>query len=294
MTSTHSIPIPGGRKIAVESYGDPQGAPVFFFHGWPSSRWQGALGDRVAAEEGIRFLAVDRPGVGHSDLHIGRRLLDMPEAITAIADHFAFREFHVAGVSGGGPYAAACAWALPDRVRAAAIISGAPPLADRTDVSTLMPVYRVLLGAYRRHPELIRRTFRMLRPVATIRPPRWMFMAMLHTLPKCDRVALADPLIMDRAWEGYHGAWINHPDGIFHDARIYADSWGFDPAEIRVPVSIWHGKEDRNFHWPLALELAARIPKCQTHILDDEGHYSLIVNRHREVLRDLMTLRDIG
>jgi pimeloyl-ACP methyl ester carboxylesterase len=282
------VPIGADRRVAVESYGDPAGIPVFFYHGWPSSRWQGALADETARELGIHLLSVDRPGVGESDLHVGRELRDWPPVLAALADHFQAEKFYVWGVSGGGPYVLASAWALPERIKAAAVVSGAPPLAGRSDVSTLMPVYQALLSAYRRHPEFMRRVFRALRPVAVVRPPDWLWRALLYTLPECDREGLNEPGIFERAWQGYHGAWIGHPDGVFHDARIYAEPWGFDPAEIRVPVRIWHGRDDRNFHWPLAEELAARIPNSHVRFIDHEGHYSLIVRHHREILTDLL------
>ncbi len=284
------VRVPGDRDVAVQSYGDPAGEPVFFFHGWPSSRFQGALAHESACELGIHFLSVDRPGIGGSTLHEGRSLRDWPMLIEALADHFGARKFRVLGVSGGGPYVLASAWALPERVFAAAVVSGAPPLAERADVSTLMPIYRLLLAAYRRHPAFIRAVFRIGRGPATLRPPRWLWRVLLHAIPACDRRALDQPHVLDRAWAGYAGAWTGHPDGVFHDARIYAEPWGFDLSEIRVPVRLWHGREDRNFHYPLAEEVAARIPGCHARMIEGEGHYSLIMLRHREILLDLMSV----
>ena len=44
------------------------------------------------------------------------------------------------------------------------------------------------------------------------------------------------------------------------DAQIYAQSWGFPLEEVRVPVRLWHGKQDRAFAVRLAEEIAARLP----------------------------------
>lgn len=284
----HLVPTAGGRRIAVESYGDPAGVPVFFFHGWPSSRWQGALADDGAREMGVHFLSVDRPGVGESDIHVGRSLRDWPPVLATLGDYFGADRFFVMGVSGGGPYVLASAWGLPDRVRGAAVVSGAPPLAGRADVSRLMPVYQALLKAYSRNPEAVRILFRALRKVATIRPPVWLWRLLLLTLPRCDREGLLEPGVLDRAWKGYRGAWIGHPDGVFHDAKIYAEPWGFDPAGISCLVHLWHGRDDSNFRWSLAEELAASIPGCVVKMLDGEGHYSLIARHHREILAELL------
>ncbi len=287
--STTLVSIADKGRIAVESYGDRNGRPVFFFHGWPSSRFQGALGHEAAQELGVHLLSVDRPGCGNSDLHMDRTLRDWPELLGRVADHFQFSKFHVLGVSGGGPYALASAWGLPERVVAAAAVSGAPPLAEKEDVSLLMPIYQFLLWAYRRTPAVVRSIFRVAGPLSQIRPPGWLWRAALVTVPECDRVALSDRLVMDRAWAGYSGAWIGHRDGVFHDARIYAAPWGFDLSEIRAPVRLWHGREDRNFRWQLADELAGRIPNCTARMIDGEGHYSLIMRRHREILSDLIS-----
>ena len=81
---------------------------------------------------------------------------------------------------------------------------------------------------------------------------------------------------------------------VFHDARIYAEPWGFDLREIRVPTRFWHGREDRNFHWQLAKEMAAEVPGSEIRILEEEGHYSLIARHHREVLLDLMSRASKG
>jgi len=286
---THFVEVPGDRKIAVESYGDPNGAPVFFFHGWPSSRFQGQLGDQAARELGIHFLSVDRPGVGGSELHVGRALTEWPSVMSALADHFSAATFRVMEVSGGGPYSLVSAWGLPERVQAAAVVSGAPPLAGRKDISRLMPVYQVLLGLYRNQPQVVRWMFRIGKPFITIRPPTWMWRLVLRAVPECDRTGLEERGVIERAWQGYHGAWIGHPDGVFYDARIYAEPWGFELGQICVPTCFWHGREDRNFHWQLAGEMAAAIPRSRIRIMDNEGHYSLIVRHHREVLLDLMS-----
>jgi pimeloyl-ACP methyl ester carboxylesterase len=285
---------PGDRRVAVQSYGESRGTPVFFFHGWPSSRFQGAVAHESALELGIRLLAIDRPGVGQSDVHVGRTLRDWPALVVAVADHFGLERFRVAGVSGGGPYVLVSAWALPERVEAAAVVSGAPPLAERAELSTLMPVYRWLLWLYRRHPDLVRQAFRLGRGPAMVRPPRWLWRLIMLAIPPCDRRALDRPEVLERAWAGYAGAWMGDRDGVFHDARIYAEPWGFDLSEIRVPVRLWHGREDRNFHWQLAEEMAARIPRCQARLAEGEGHYSLLMLRHREILLDLMMAQPAG
>ena len=59
--------------------------------------------------------------------------------------------------------------------------------------------------------------------------------------------------------------------------------WGFDLGDIRVPVLLWHGEQDRfvpvaHGHW-----LAARIPGADVRITADDGHLTLIEHRVPDV-----------
>jgi len=63
--------------------------------------------------------------------------------------------------------------------------------------------------------------------------------------------------------------------------------WDFDPATIRIPLSIWHGSDDLNLPCKLAKKLAARIPSATTHWVDGAGHYSLPALHADEILDEL-------
>ena len=76
-----TIILKDGRKLGYVEYGDPNGKPLFFFHGWPGSRFSGGETDKAAKKLGIRVISTDRPGIGLSDLRkienflIGRMML---------------------------------------------------------------------------------------------------------------------------------------------------------------------------------------------------------------------------
>ena len=110
---------------------------------------------------------------------------------------------------------------------------------------------------------------------------------MVAKLAHSPLATLRDPTTFGICWENYRDAWLGGADGVFADAEIYAQPWGFAPEEIRVPVRLWHGKQDRNFSWMLAGQLAGRIPGCAVQMVEDEGHQSLPFRRTAEILRDL-------
>ena len=127
--SPHFLTRKNGLRIAWEEYGDPAGEPVFFCHGWPSSRTMAALTHEAAREVGVRIISPDRPGIALSQFQPGRTFLDWPALFTELAAALGIARYRILAVSGGAPYAYASAWAKPDEVKALAVVSGAVPLA---------------------------------------------------------------------------------------------------------------------------------------------------------------------
>ena len=84
--SQHII-LKDGRKLGYAEYGTPNGKPVFYFHGNPSSRLEGWRLDEPAKHINARIIAIDRPGIGFSDFKVGRRILDWPDDVTELADN---------------------------------------------------------------------------------------------------------------------------------------------------------------------------------------------------------------
>ena len=288
MASTRLLTLASGRTLAIDETGDPSGQPIFFFHGWPASRLQGASFGREAEEFGGRIISPDRPGVGLSSLQPGRRLRDWPPIIHEVAEQLGFDRFRVLAISGGGPYAFATAHALPEQVEAISVVSGAPPLGPDTDPAALLAVYRWLLFVFRRQPTLVRSLFQAAAPFATIRPPQRLWPLLLRFVPAADRAALLDPGVFEGSFACYREAWRGSGAGVVSDAEVYAESWGFAPEEVRVPVRLWHGKNDRSFGWELVAELASKLPHCETRFVEGEGHYSLPIQHRREILEDLL------
>jgi len=247
------------------------------------------LTDAAARQLNLRIISPDRPGIRNSSLQPGRKLLDWPPLLAELADKIGIGQFHILGISGGAPYALAAAWALPERVRAIAVVSGAPPLAELQDRTGLLALYRWLLFFYPRHRELLRFSFHAVRPFLSVKVPLRFRPLLLKLLQPCDANVMRDIAAFEACFESQRQAWRASADGLMIDAEIYAQPWGFDLEEIRVPVRLWHGKKDRSFHWPLAQSLGKRIPPCREHLVEGEGHYSLPIRRMHEILADLQS-----
>ena len=270
-----TIRLPDGRAIAIEEYGDPAGPPVLYFHGWPASRLEAALIPNLP----VRLLALDRPGYGRSTPSPGRTLLDWPADVAIVADRLGLRHFHVVGLSGGAPYGAAVAYALPDRVLGLALVSPVPPADSVPRRASIAKLY--LLG---RHPRLAHRLFSLLRPLLRRRivTPSTI---VGNALPPNDRAVLTPTTLaaLGRAWREGMGRSVQ---GALSDAQIYAQDWGFPLTAITVPTTIWHGTADELIPRE-ALTPYERIPGATLHLLPDEGHYSLALTHAARILQKL-------
>ena len=112
-----------GRKLGFIEYGDLQGYPIFAFHGLPGSRIWFKKDDEESKILGIRLITVDRPGFGNSDQKPDRTFLQFSDDIYELSQSLDLEKYSVFGVSGGGVYAAACAYKYPDLIHKAGLIS---------------------------------------------------------------------------------------------------------------------------------------------------------------------------
>jgi pimeloyl-ACP methyl ester carboxylesterase len=264
-----------GRNLAWASYGDPTGQPVFYLHGAPATRLLHPS-DRVAAEHGVRLISASRPGYGRSDFQPGRRVLDWPEDLEQLADHLGIERFAVVGASAGGPYVAACAWALPQRVRVAALVSSFGPV-DAPGAMEGLPWERQLGVFLGRHAPWGNRAL-----MATLRNPSRDTEAFTrrYSSHSCasDKAMLADPEFGGMMKASYAASCERGVRGFAHDVSILVRPWGFRLEEIRVPTHLWHAREDRGTPLPMAQAMAAAIPGCRTRWLEGGSHFVIFTH----------------
>lgn len=74
------------------------------------------------------------------------------------------------------------------------------------------------------------------------------------------------------------------------DELAFVKPWGFELADIKVPVAIWQGEQDRFTPFAHGEWLASHIPGVHPHLLADEGHLSLGVDSFWPILDDLVAI----
>jgi len=266
------VPLPDGRRIAVAAHGDPEGRPLFLFHGSPSSRLGNEYTDEPARTRGIRVLCPDRPGIGGSDPVARRDVADTATDVAELADALAIDRFAVLGYSGGGPYALAAAARLPERVRVVGLMAAAGPL-DKPGARTgLTRSDSLLLELSSRRPWAAQVVLRVVAGYSRLFPGIALRIAKAE-LSEADRRAMDERGSMVMAT--FNEAFRQGPGGVIQDYRLLDSAWGFDLADVLAPVHLWHGDADRVVPFVRSEEMAGWLPNAAMHRVPGAGHLTI-------------------
>jgi pimeloyl-ACP methyl ester carboxylesterase len=283
---TYTLALPDGRLLGFSQHGDPDGVPIFYMHGNPGSRRDAEmLGDVDFSALGVRFIAVDRPGIGLSSFQPARTLGAWPTDVAALADALRIDRFAVMGISAGGASALAVAHALPRRVTALTIVSGLAPLNAVPGASSTM-------GPSRTYMSLAHSSWLLLRPLlflmsAGLADPDGFLTEAKKQMPEADRRILENPRVAKGLMATFQESFAPGTAGLAWDAMLAARFWPFEIREITLPVAVWHGTDDMNVPFVYGRYLAERLPNSRPFFYSGEGHLSLGVGRFGAILHDL-------
>lgn len=93
--SSSTFTLNDGRKLGYAQYGDLNGKPIFFFHGTPGSRIDGAFLHDKASKAGARIICIDRPGIGWSSPNPEGKVLDHVRDVERLAEFLGLEEYAV-------------------------------------------------------------------------------------------------------------------------------------------------------------------------------------------------------
>jgi len=258
---------------------------VFLLHGTPGSRLGPFPRGRVLYGLGVRLVTFDRPGYGRSDRLAHRRVADVAADVAAIADQLGIDTFAVLGRSGGGPHALACAALLSGRVTRAAVLVGLAPLAaEGLDWFAGMADSNV--------SEYTAATAGRESLVACLGPaargikadPARLVAAISEEMPEADQRVVADAGIRAMLVRNYAEAVRISADGWIDDTLAFCSPWGFDLADIGMPVLLWHGENDVFSPVAHSRWLARTIPGAIVSVEPGSAHFDAL-----RVMPDIMS-----
>lgn len=281
--TSQQIKLKDGRVLGYTEYGSPEGIPIFYFHGFPSSRldWQLVNNEQVLNELNVRVIAPDRPGYGLSDYQRGRKLVGWPEDVIELANTLQIDSFAVLGISGGGPYAAACAHGMHDGLIKTGIVCGMGPAFSpgmKDGGSWTLPGTSPILRG------IILRLTKM----GIERDPEKFLLRSRETFSEPDQQLLDQPEIAASFINGMREAFRQGVKGANQEAALFTRPWGFNLEDITSEVHLWHGEKDLNVPISVGRYMAENIPGCKAIFNNDEGHFTLPHNHLREILISLI------
>ncbi len=285
-----SVAVREGRRLSFAEFGTPRGAAIFWLHGTPGGRRQIPVEARLYAEENdVRIIGVDRPGIGTSTPHLYENVLDFAGDLAVLADNLGIDTMRVIGLSGGGPYALAAGAALADRVHGVGVLGGVAPTqgpdAIRGGLVEVAPYLAPLIGATRIPLSYaLAAAIRLVKPLAGVGID-----AYAAVQPRGDKELLARPefraMFLD---DLIHGArfQVGAP---LADILLFTKHWGFEAADVHVPVRWWHGNADHIIPHAHGVHMVERLPDAEFATIDGESHLGGL-GAATEVLSTLMEL----
>lgn len=254
--------LPDGRMLHAYDAGEPQDArlALAWHHGSPQTGAPLAPALEAAMERGIRVFSYARPSYGGSGPHTGRDVASAGGDLAAVANALGIERFASMGASGGGPHALAGGALLSDRVVGVVTLAGVAPFTEAFDWFDGMA-----------SPDGIRSAFRG-------RAARAEFEETAEFDP--DQFLPVDYAALENEWvslgEDVGRSAAFGADGLIDDDVALASPWGFELADVSVPVLVVQGGGDRVIPRAHGEWLAARIPSAELRIRPDDGHVSVM------------------
>jgi pimeloyl-ACP methyl ester carboxylesterase len=281
---TRTVTAADGRKLSVEIGGDPAPHTILVHNGSPNCRHLFGPWVQDAATRGARLMSYDRPGYGGSTPQPDHSVADGAADVRAIAAELGIERLAVWGLSGGGPYALACAALLPDLVVSAAAVASIAPW-DSPGLDFFDGMGKDNEEGIKRYfddPEAEREELRTQREELLEITPEQIVGAWDSLLSPVDAGAVSGDFaewlvrgLRDGLAPGGQGWW---DDGVAH-----LSPWGFDLGSIRVPVKIWHGRHDRFVPFQHGEWLARHVGGAEAELTETDGHLTLLIDKVPDV-----------
>ncbi|WP_284533364.1 alpha/beta fold hydrolase [Nocardioides sp. T2.26MG-1] len=268
-----TVAVRDDRRLSFAEYGPRRGPAIIWMHGTPGARRQIPLEAREYADRrGVRIIGIDRPGIGSSTPYLYPDILDWTHDLELFLETLAIDTVRLIGLSGGAPYALAAGAALPDRVHGIGILGGVAPTRGpdaaeggiiqlAVHAAPLLTLARLPLGV------TLTQTIRLVRPLAG---PALDLYASLQ--PPGDKNLLSRPEFKAMFLDDLLNGSRFQTSAPLADLILFTRDWGFDAADVRVPVRWWHGDADHIVPFRHGQHVVDRLPDATMSVIDGESH----------------------
>ncbi|KZF25545.1 alpha/beta-hydrolase [Xylona heveae TC161] len=288
-----TMTLPDGRELGFAEYGSPTGTPVFYFHGDVGSRIEVVEWDKAAKKNDIRIIGVDRPGMGLSSFQPDRKLLDWPKDVRELARHLGITEYRIIGVSGGGPFVLACAYAIPqNELKAAGVVAGMGLWSYGLRGMRVVPrltwnLTSWMPGAYGKLLDSL------LVPAAQnpdISETDKLAAKIVKEFREGDRKYYEqDPYMTTVLRDVLRAGFQQGSKGLVHDIKIMTRHWGFELKDIsQDKVLFWYGLDDENTTPRVGRLMHKEIRQSKLTEYQGTTHFTIMGKHGDKILSELI------
>jgi len=268
-----SVAVLNARRLSFAEYGVPRGNAVIWMHGTPGARRQIPFEARAYAHENdIRIIGIDRPGIGSSTPHLYDNVYEWTADLERLMEVLAIDKAHIIGLSGGGPYALAAGAAFPDRIHGVGVIGGVAPTigvdAIRGGVVELAPYAAPILSLARVPLGVV-----LAQAIRVVRPAAGRFLDAYAAVQRTgDKALLARPEFRAMFLDDLLNGSRFQMSAPLSDIILFTRHWGFEAADVEVPVHWWHGDADHIIPFRHGEHMAERLPSVKFTEIKGESH----------------------
>jgi len=196
--------------------------------------------------------------------------------------------FCVAGVSGGGPFALACAAWLRERISRLALVSSVGPRGSMEGPTRMLAPARLAFALARHAPRTLTVPLALFAWLIVMRPLTFIAQA-ARDLGGEDYRLLQDDAVREMLTRDLSEAFRQGAGGMLTDLTLLASAWDIPFSDVRASCALWHGERDRLVPASASVHLARELPGSQLTLLPGAGHF-FVLERWPEILRWLVSL----
>lgn len=269
-----TLTLADGRDLTFDVYGDPDGLPVIFSHGFSDSRLIRNPDNDLTASLGVRMIAADQPGVGGSTPEKGRRMIDWGRDMEQLADELGLQTFAVAGHSGGGPHTLLIAVHMPDRVSHGVLASPVGPFDEDGFAKMLVMKDLKLVVTLRHFHNIIRWAYKS--DVKKARKDIGSYVELMAEGDPSDAdTFLSDPPQREMFEANFAAGIVQGEEGLY-EMTMALWNWGFELEDVTRPFDLFYGDDDDIISPQMPKRVAERLPEATAHVWPGAGHYGFV------------------
>lgn len=287
------VELPGtNRVIAADLIGSADAPTIVYFHGTPDSRLARHPDPAATEEAGVRLVAIDRPGFGHSSFDPAGTPTTLADDLAVLLDRLGVKQVGLLAWSAGAVWALGTAAALSYRISSVCLVGGLVPVEAFGDPEVRAAAGDTRIGMLDTAVELGPTVAGELIGPMLVPDPATTAVAREHLRAGHDDTDTADFATIAGAEDQMAAAIcdsVRHGTaGVSHDVTVQYTPLGFSLAAVTAPVRLVYGVRDSTCPPEFGSWYAKALADATLDVLPDAGH-AVLLTQWTPILTHLRT-----